>query len=311
MINRYRLAFQFTSLLILGVAGLGASGCTVTATVSSDSCGTDSSVNCSASGTTGYTCPADQAPDDTDSTLVCSLGTDNGDGTASYCCGTAVAGTFGCAADSTLACVSGTTGESCFGGALPDSSSQICSDGTSMTDGSIGYCCAPFSGGVGTCAADPSVTGCQYPSYGVSCASGDVPTTYDASLVCSNPTASGGEDLYCCTYGTASTATCTSNSSLSCVAGSAGFSCPAGSSAPASDGSCSIPVTDPTTGDDDYCCLTTLPTSCTLDDSLVCVAGSWGFTCAAGDSPDASDPTLVCSAPTSGTTTDSYCCTSQ
>jgi hypothetical protein len=309
MINGYRLALKFTSLVILGAAGLGASGCTVTATVSSDSCGTDSSVACG-SGLTGYTCPADQAPEDTDSTIICSIGTDNGDGTASYCCGAAVAGTFGCASDTTLSCVSGTNGQSCYGGALPDSSSQICSDGTSMSDGSVGYCCAPFSGTTGTCAADPSVSGCQYPSYGISCASGDNPNTYDASLNCSQPTASGGEDLYCCQYGTTTTDTCAADSTLQCTGGSTGQSCTGSATPDTSSEACSIgtSMSDGSTG---YCCIsfTSSSSTCTPDETVTgCQYPSYGFSCATGDDPTTLDASLNCSQPTTCGTQDLFCC---
>ncbi len=138
MTSRHRLAFRLSSALLLGFAGLGGAGCTVTSTVAT------------------------------------------------------------CGVDNSLACAAGATGETCTGGATPDTTSQTCSIPTTMPDGSDGYCCFAFASSSSTCTPDETVTGCQYPSYGFSCAAGDDPTSLDPSLNCSVPTPSGNEDLFCC-----------------------------------------------------------------------------------------------------------------
>ncbi len=104
---------------------------------------------------------------------------------------------------------------------------------------------------------------------------------------------------------------CETDSSLVCRHGSTGFRCTAGTNPEDVDSnlSCSIGVADGP--DDDYCCFTfRTGTSCTPDDnvSLGCVAGTFGYSCAAGDDPTSLDPTLNCSAPTPNGPDDDFCC---
>jgi hypothetical protein len=158
----------------------------------------DSTLDCSADPTSvGYSCPGVALPTDFDPTLVCSGGTAMVDGTVGYCCaaGSAV---FGCMVDTTLACPVGAMGESCVGGATPDTSAEACSIPAPEGGGVEGYCCIRFTSTASTCALDEAVIGCQFPSYGFSCAAGDNPGTLAPSLNCSTPTAVGGMDLFCC-----------------------------------------------------------------------------------------------------------------
>ncbi len=63
-----------------------------------------------------------------------------------------------------------------------------------------------------------------------------------------------------------------------------------------------------TNGAGDYCCVTS--STCSFDANVSgCVSGSYGYSCAVGDAPpDAADPTLVCSEPTTQNGQDEYCC---
>ncbi len=309
MTTWHGLAFRLSSVFLLGAAGLGASGCTVSATLTPSGCSADSTVAC-VSGS-GYTCSADSQPSDTDPTLLCSYGTYNGDGTVSYCCG-ASSPTYICNADPSLLCSGGAIGETCLGGAQPDSSSQTCSVGTTMADGSVGYCCAPFTYTANTCAADPSVTGCQYPSYGFSCAAGDNPMAYNASLVCSTPTSLGGQDVFCCTDGTTTTDSCAQDPSINCSAspGAAGYSC-TGQAIPSDTDStivCSGGTTMPD-GSVGYCCASAGSGTfgCQPDSTLACSGGATGQTCTGGATPDTTSES--CSIPTTNPDgSDGYCC---
>jgi hypothetical protein len=118
-----------------------------------------------------------------------------------------------------------------------------------------------------------------------------------------------------------------SGSALSCSVGDA-WAVPAGDPPPDSDPSagldCSVdPATDPTTGDDVYCCFdwTGTSTTCapdadlTADCQAVCAADAtnpcepgnvFGFSCASGDDPTSFDGSLNCSPDPSGTGL--FCC---
>ncbi len=155
MTNKYRLAFQLSSILVLGVAGLGASGCTASATVSGNAsgCTIDSTVDCSASaGSTGYSCSADSAPSDTDSTLSCSDPTTMADGSDGYCCIAFVAGGSSCAPDETVTgCQAGSFGYSCNTGDNPMTvdATLVCSPPTTVGSTDT-FCCTDGTGTVTT-----------------------------------------------------------------------------------------------------------------------------------------------------------------
>jgi hypothetical protein len=181
-------------------------------TGSSSSCVADDSVDCSAGADSfGYSC-ADSTDDPTtlDSSLNCSGGVADGSKT-DFCCafdgggssgGTSSGGIpAGCEADDSLDCSGGGTGISCPSGTTPDDTAGVCSVPQPSTDGTTdGFCCIPITDT--GCTQDDTVTGgCDYPSYGFSCASGSPdPSTDDPSLTCSaavtDPTT--GDDDYCC-----------------------------------------------------------------------------------------------------------------
>jgi hypothetical protein len=77
----------------------------------------------------------------------------------------------------------------------------------------------------------------------------------DPHLLCSDPIASGGEDLYCCITFTVAT-TCALDSNAVCAPGSIGFSCTGGDTPDMADATlvCSQPTV--TGGLAYYCCAT-------------------------------------------------------
>lgn len=159
-------------------------------------CNADSSVVCSSGG--GYTCSGSDTPGQDFSGLVCGQGSDNGDGTTSYCCSSA---SSSCAQDGTVSCTGGAAGYACTGTDTPDQSdsSLVCSIATPAS-GEYLYCCFRYSSS--SCSQDSSVQGCQAGSYGFSCTGSGTPDQADASLTCSSgtPDPNTGDMLYCCTY---------------------------------------------------------------------------------------------------------------
>jgi hypothetical protein len=83
---------------------------------------------------------------------------------------------------------------------------------------------------------------------------------------------------------------------------------------------CSVPT--PVAGGEAYCCFGftssggsssssggPVPSSCTADASIDCAGGASGFSCASGGNPEAEEPSLTCSIPTTSSDgTDDYCC---
>ena len=103
------------------------------------------------------------------------------------------------------------------------------------------------------CSTDSSVQCAE--GVGWSCAAGDDPSVETSGLSCSDPTADGASDDFCCfewTYGS----TCTPDDGLTsvCQPGSYGYRCQAGDDPSSLDSSlnCSSPTADGS--DDDYCC---------------------------------------------------------
>lgn len=128
------------------VAGcvLGLLGCTANAEVAPPvaGCAQDSSVAGCASPSTGYSCGNSESPDQSDSSLVCSVGTASGDGLTLYCCIQFTSST--CSADpSVQGCVGDSFGFSCTGTDTPDEadSSLTCSSSTPGDNGALLYCC--------------------------------------------------------------------------------------------------------------------------------------------------------------------------
>lgn len=207
-------------------------------------CTTDSSVDCSASGATGYSCPTGVTPDSSAGTCSDPTATANGD---TYCCTTSTGDS--CTADSSVTCMANASGYSCTGTATPDSTLD-CSDPTAVSGGNE-YCCFTFSSS--TCMADDSVSGCTGDSYGFSCTGSDSPDSSDSTLTCSDGVASGSDTIYCCIDNTDTS--CTQDSSLSCpTPGSFGFSCTSSDSPMTSDPTltCSDGVADG--ANTDFCC---------------------------------------------------------
>jgi hypothetical protein len=104
---------------------------------------------------------------------------------------------------------------------------------------------------------------------------------------------------------------CSTDSSLVCSAGAVGWTCSAGDNPEleTSGLSCSIPVANGP--NDDFCCFDwTFGSTCTPDDTItsVCQPGSFGYSCAAGDSPNSLDSRLNCSTPTANGPNDEFCC---
>lgn len=102
-------------------------------------CAVDTSVSGCQEGT-GFSCTGNDTPDQSDSSLVCSAPTANGN-KQEYCC--IPYDQSACMQDTTVMCMSGSIGFSCTGGATPqqsDSSLTTCSTPT-VANGSSLYCC--------------------------------------------------------------------------------------------------------------------------------------------------------------------------
>ena len=229
----------------------------------------------------------------------------------------------GCNSDPTLSCVSGSDGITCPSGTTPDSTAGVCSDPSDQGNGTDGFCCIAITDT--GCTQDDTVQGCDFPSFGFSCAGGSAdPSADDPSLTCSQPTTdpNTGDDLYCCvdngSTGSGSgsgsgSGGCSDDGSLSCDAGASGVSCPTGTTPDTGTfGICSDP-SDQGNGIDGFCCVDQTFTDCQEDDTVTasCDFPSFGFSCSAG-SPDPStdDTSLTCSQPTTDPNTgnDLYCC---
>jgi hypothetical protein len=206
-----------------------------------------------------------------------------------------------------------------------------CSIGVADASGGLDYCCLTGETfAAGTCAQDDTVGDCTTPdSFGFKCASSDTPDQSDATLTCSTGVADadGSSTDFCCTSGGGTTtvvitglpSSCSTDSSVTgCASPSVGYSCTSTDAPDDSDPTieCSVGVPDATAGTTDYCCLigeTFAAGTCAQDDTVgdCTTAGSYGFKCAASDTPDQTDATLTCStgvADSDGTSTD-FCCT--
>jgi hypothetical protein len=226
----------------------------------------------------------------------------------------------GCVTDPTLRCTGDSLGVSCPAGDVPQNPGIICSDPSPQANGTDGYCCVPWKGTA--CSADQAVTGCTYPSYGISCTAGNTPDESDPALVCSTPVPdpTTGLDIFCCEDlgpGTGSssgaTGSCAADSSLACATGTDGVDCSGGANPEVEYPGyvCSTPSPQ-ADGTDGYCCATGFSGSTCTQDTTVqgCQFPSVGFSCAGTDAPDQADPSLTCSTgvadPTTGDTL--YCC---
>jgi hypothetical protein len=179
-------------------------------------------------------------------------------------------------------------------------------DGCSTTSAAPTSPCSPNPGLDAAC-PDPS-------SVGYSCAPGDNPMTYDATLLCSVDSAGTG-DFCCTTSAGGGGGACTADPTLACDPGTDGWTCTSGTAVPAANGVdyiCSVPQKD-SAGNDTYCCATTTfaPGTCTADPTVAgCAFPSLGFSCAGTDTPDQTDSSLVCSTGTADPATGDtlFCC---
>lgn len=275
-----------TVLFGLGIVGMSAAGCSATVNGSG---GTSSSGTASGSGSSGanpkptgapagcqddptlqcspdalgVSCTSNAVPDS--STLLCSDGTDLGNGSFGYCC-VDWTSTSGCTPDGTVqGCAYPSYGVSCPGGSIsPDTGDPALTCSTPTPDPNTGadlYCCVDnytggsSSGGSG-CSLDSSLA-CDPGTDGVDCVGGANPEAAYPGYICSAPAPqSDGSDGYCCATGF-SGSTCAQDLSVAgCVDPSVGFSC-AGTDTPDQADpalNCSAGVADPNTGDTLYCC---------------------------------------------------------
>jgi hypothetical protein len=160
-------------------------------------CTADAAVAGCAGGSVGYTCTRDR-PDDGDTNLVCSDGTPGAAGLTIYCCAPYGQYWSSCTVDTGVAgCVGNAFGFTCSGAESPGEAdaSLTCSAGTASGSDTL-YCCNSVVLPP-TCAADPTVQGCEGASIGYSCTVGATPADGDSGFVCT-PGASGG---FCCTLG--------------------------------------------------------------------------------------------------------------
>jgi hypothetical protein len=213
------------------------------------------------------------------------------------CTATATIGPAGssCSTDSSLSCVTGTTGYSCTGSAQPEDSN---SDLVCSTDGAGDFCCS-----TSTCSYSSSVS-CPGGGTGYSCTTGaPSPSSSDSALTCSTPTTANNVDQYCCTTGTTmTTAPCNADSTVSCSVGT-GFTC-TGSSQPEDTTTSLVCSADVGTGQ--FCCVT--GSACAYDSSLSCETGAVGYNCTGSADPNSVDSSLICSEPNAN---NSYCCFTQ
>jgi hypothetical protein len=109
----------------------------------------------------------------------------------------------GCQKDDSVTCSGGATGVSCPSPTYPTPNGGVFSNITPLSDGTEGLCFLAVPLPADTdCAVDYVIPGCDYPSYGLGCASGSpAPSTGDTGLVCDAPILAGnGSDEYCCTH---------------------------------------------------------------------------------------------------------------
>jgi hypothetical protein len=209
----------------IGVPDTGTAGstdycCLTGETFAAGTCGQDDTITsiCTTAGSFGFKCAASDTPDQTDSTLTCSSGVADADGTSTdFCCtdgsgggtGVTIVITTGCTVDTTVTgCADPSTGYSCTGSDPPDQADPTLSCSIGVADGSdatlTDYCCLTGEDfAAGTCAQDDTITSiCTTAgSFGFRCASSDTPDQTDSTLTCSTGVADadGTSTDFCCT----------------------------------------------------------------------------------------------------------------
>jgi hypothetical protein len=212
-------------------------------TSTAGSCATTVPTSTCATGTP-FTCTGTATPVQTNPSFTCTT-----DGTGDYCCNPNTTTNSACATNTSLSCVSGTSGWSCTGTSQPEDSNQglVCS----ADQGTGDFCCSTSA-----CNYDATVT-CTAGA-GYSCATGaNPPDQADPTLVCSTPTTANSVDQYCCYTNTLTPptgATCGQDQSVQgCDPGSYGFSC-SGTDTPDQDFSNLTCSTGTGSGPTLFCC---------------------------------------------------------
>jgi hypothetical protein len=199
-------------------------------------CTADTSIVGCTGASIGFSCTGSAEPEQSDSSLVCSVGTASGDATL-FCCASYSASAGTCAQDATVqGCTGASIGFSCSGTDTPMAvnPSLVCSTGTVGGAGTQ-YCCdAGASSTPGTttsmCAVDGAVS-CAAPATGYSCTGGIAPTQADATLSCGQGTTEvdGTTLAYCCNTSTAPAGACAPDPSVTgCPGDSTGYTCTGG-----------------------------------------------------------------------------------
>jgi hypothetical protein len=107
--------------------------------------------------------------------------------------------------------------------------------------------------------------------------------------------------------GGTTTHTCGADSTVTCTQGS-GWSC-TGTDSPEQSNPLVCSVGTANAGKTDYCCVTwNTVSTCSVDTSVTGCQEGTGFSCTGSDTPDQSDTSLVCSAPTQSGGKNNYCC---
>jgi len=288
----------------------------VTGFASGGSCSVDPAVQGCVNGSYGFSCTGSSTPETADASLVCSSGTPGSGQLTLYCCLYAAAMSSSCTSDASV--TTGCQGQgasygfSCTGADAPDKTFNylVCGQSAPGPNGTSLYCCndnATIASTAASCAANPSVTGCQGGSMGYSCTGGATP---NASLNCGGGVPGpSGDTNYCCGGAAGS---CMQDATVSgCSGTSKGYSCTGALSPNATDSTlvCSV-GTAGASGGTSYCCLTNASTTCKQDSTVQgCSGNSYGFSCSGADTPAQANSSLTCSTGTAGNGgLTLYCC---
>jgi len=134
-----------SSLLMTAVLA----GCTASASAGTDdsgsTCAPDSTVAGCSGDSTGYSCTGSDTPDDSDSTLECSVGVQGNAGSTLFCCLAAASSPNSCGPDPTVTtCMPGSFGFSCSTASddpMAAYTNLTCSTPVQGNAGSALYCC--------------------------------------------------------------------------------------------------------------------------------------------------------------------------
>jgi hypothetical protein len=149
----YRKPLEALSGLSMLVMPVLLAGCTASASgsgstgddSSGSSCAMDSTVTGCSGSSTGYSCTGSDTPEDSDSTLECSIGIAGNAGSTLFCCLAPATTTNSCAPDETVTgCAGGSYGFSCTvstDNPMDAYSNLTCSSWVAGNAGSTLYCC--------------------------------------------------------------------------------------------------------------------------------------------------------------------------